>query len=256
MDLPFSLTRTLFLAAPPTAVFSVFAQTDRFARWWGAGSTVEARLGGPLRICFPNGVQVSGSILELEAPTRLAFTYGYDAPGKPIPPGGSRVTVTLAARGEGTLLTLRHDLADEATRDAHVQGWRHQLGQLSRALWESLGPPANPLADQVLAACVEPDQGTRVKLLQPWLAADVTWRETWGALDGLEEVATHLGALQRFVPGLKPTRVGNAVNCHGSILVSAVSSTPPGPVQHHLTLVLRLGADALVHECTGVWVPA
>src|SRR5262249_31637658 len=81
-----------------------------FAAWWGAGSEIDARPGGVMRIRYPNGVLASGEVLEVVPHERVVFTYGYEDASRPLRPGGSRVTVTLDERPEGTLVRLRHEL--------------------------------------------------------------------------------------------------------------------------------------------------
>ncbi|HEY6552884.1 MAG TPA: SRPBCC family protein, partial [Vicinamibacteria bacterium] len=115
-----ALERSILICATRRTVFSYFTDSRRFADWWGEGSHIEARPGGAMHIRYPNGVAASGQVLEIVPDERVVFTFGYDDPGKPIPPGGSRVTVTLEDRPEGTLVTLRHDLPTALVRDQHV----------------------------------------------------------------------------------------------------------------------------------------
>src|ERR1044071_9533029 len=125
-SLPYSLDRTVVIQATPSTVFGFLTDTPRWAAWWGAGSEIDARPGGRMKICYPGGNEATGEVLEVRPPNRLVCSYGY-ASGAMIPPGGSRVTIELEARGAGTLVRLTHEVADEQTRDQHVQGWRFQL---------------------------------------------------------------------------------------------------------------------------------
>src|SRR6058998_878894 len=119
--LPHRLDRTLIIQAAPETVFSFFTDTPKWASWWGAGSMIDARAGGAMTIRYPDGTEVLGSVVEVRAPDRIVFTYGY-ASGKMIAPGGSRVTIALTAVGDATRLTLTHEFAEAETRDMHVQG--------------------------------------------------------------------------------------------------------------------------------------
>src|SRR5215813_6961561 len=101
-SLPHTLARTLVIQARREIVFRYFTDTERWARWWGAGSTIDARPGGRLKIRYPNGVEVLGEVIEIAPPERIVFTYGYEN-GKPIPLGGSHVTIELEAQNKGTL---------------------------------------------------------------------------------------------------------------------------------------------------------
>ena len=126
MTLDHVLERTVLIRARRETVFRYFTDSERFAAWWGAGSTIDARPGGALRIRYPNGALASGEVVEVVPHQRVVFTYGYEDAAKPVRPGGSRVVITLEERKDGTLLHLRHELPDAASRDQHVQGWRYR----------------------------------------------------------------------------------------------------------------------------------
>src|SRR5581483_841885 len=123
MELPHRLDRTVNIQAAPETVFRYFQESPSWARWWGPGSTIDPRPGGKVYIRHPNGVETVGEVVEVEAPKRIVFTYGY-ASGSPIPPGGSLVTITLEPVEQGVVLRLEHRFAEAVARDLHVQGWR------------------------------------------------------------------------------------------------------------------------------------
>lgn len=50
-----------------------------------------------------------------------------------IPPGSTRVEVTLEPEGDGTLVRLRHFDLPEQAREMHGQGWELYLGRLGIA---------------------------------------------------------------------------------------------------------------------------
>jgi len=137
MTLAFSLDRTIEIHARRSTVFRFFTDAARWARWWGAGSTIDPVVGGAAVIVYPGGERISGVVRELVADQRLVFTYGYEAAGRSIVPGGSLVTITLdELPGGATRLQLRHDVDTAATRDAHVPGWRHQLARFAEVVGE------------------------------------------------------------------------------------------------------------------------
>ena len=92
--LPQSLDRTVVIRAPRDVVFRFFTDSERFARWWGPGSTIDARVGGEVRITYPNGVIARGTVQALRSDESITFSYGYEDPQKPIPVGGSVVTIS------------------------------------------------------------------------------------------------------------------------------------------------------------------
>src|ERR1700734_881352 len=111
-ELPYDFHRTVLIKARPETVFRFFTDSARWAGWWGAGSTIDATPGGKMYIRHPNGVETLGEVLEVTPPERIVFTYGF-ATGKPIPPGGSQVTIRLDADEGGTRLHLVHEFAEE-----------------------------------------------------------------------------------------------------------------------------------------------
>ena len=125
--------RTITIQAPRDTVFRFFTDTTRWATWWGAGSTIDARPGGRLLIRYPDGTEAAGEVLDLQAPERLSFSYGFVS-GKPFPSGSSRVTIQLEPEGSGTRLSLHHDLPDAGMRDEFMQGWRFQLSLFSNVV--------------------------------------------------------------------------------------------------------------------------
>src|SRR5204863_2686538 len=79
------IVRTIEIAAPRELVFRYFTDSERFARWWGRGSSVDPRPGGAVRICYPCGQVAPGQFEELAAPERVGFSFGHARRGQPIP---------------------------------------------------------------------------------------------------------------------------------------------------------------------------
>jgi uncharacterized protein YndB with AHSA1/START domain len=131
--LAFKLERSVLIRARRATVFRYFIDSERFAKWSGRGSRIEPRPGGELHICYPGGVIASGKVIAISDGEQIIFSYGYEDPSKPIAPGASRVTITLRDAPEGTLVELRHEVADQKTRDEHDPGWRFQLALLANA---------------------------------------------------------------------------------------------------------------------------
>ena len=145
--LDFSLDRTVTIAARRETVFRYFTDSERFAAWWGKGSTIDPRPGGSVHIRFPGDVVAGGEVIEIAPPERIVFSYGLES-GKPIPIGASRVTVTLDETAGGTLVKLRHELPNAEVRDQHVQGWRYQLSVFANVVAKEAHAGAAALADR------------------------------------------------------------------------------------------------------------
>ena len=170
-----ALDRTILIRATRDIVFSFFTDTARWAAWWGAGSAIDARRGGRVLIRYPDGTEAVGEVEEVAPPDRLVFTYGYVS-GQLIPPGGSRVTIQLAPHEEGTRLHLRHEFADAATRDHHVQGWRYQLSLFANRVANEVNAGAAAAVDRWFSAWATADDRQRDAALAALVAPDVQFR--------------------------------------------------------------------------------
>lgn len=119
------------IAARPEIVFSYLTDPARYVRWMGVDAELDARPGGTYRVTVPQGFVAVGEFVEVDPPRRVVFTWGWEGDG-PVPPGSSRVEITLTPDGDGTLLQLTHsDLPDEEARDVHEQGWDRYLRRLA-----------------------------------------------------------------------------------------------------------------------------
>jgi uncharacterized protein YndB with AHSA1/START domain len=251
--LPHRLERTIVIAAEPDIVFRFFTDSARWAAWWGAGSTIDARPGGRFGIRFSNGTEASGTVLEVDVPRRLVLTYGYNS-GTPIPPDTSRVTIRLAAERNGTRLHLLHEFAeaDAAARDEHVQGWRFQLSLFSNVVADEVYADASGLVDRWFAAWSEPDTGNRTRAIEEVAEPEVQFRDRFSAIEGQGELLAHLAAAQRFMPGLRMERAGDVRHCQGMAIADWVARAPDGAERSRGTNVFVF-ANRRVATVTGFW---
>ncbi len=254
--LPFELERTIVIAARRATVFRYFTDSARFADWWGQGSRIEGRPGGAVLIRYPNGVTASGEVLELVPDERVVFSYGYDEPGKPIPPGGSRVTITLVDDPAGTRLSLRHQVSDAAIRDLHVAGWRYQLAVFANVAAREEHTKAPERIDRFLSLWSEPDAAARATGLAELTTEDVAFRDAWGCVGGRAELAEHLAAVQMHMPGSRLERVGEVRQCQGTALADWTSSGPDGRQRGAGTNVFDLAGDGRIRRVVGLGQPA
>ena len=249
---PHHLDRTIVIGALPDDVFRFFTDTQRWAAWWGAGSTIEPRPGGRILVRHPGGVEMIGEVLDMAPPFRLSFTYGY-AGGKPIAPGQSRVTITLEAVREGTTLHLRHEFAEPGAMEEHVQGWRYQLSLFANAVANEVHADAESIADRWFSVWSEPDAETRNAGLQALVAPQVAMRDRFSLTVGVSDLREHLAAVHRFMPGVTLTRDGSVRHCQGVMLADWVARSRDGQVRGKGTNVFTLSALNLVESVTGLW---
>lgn len=254
--LPFELERTIVIAARRATVFRYFTDSARFADWWGQGSRIEGRPGGALLIRYPNGATASGEVLELVPEERVVFSYGYDDPGKPIPPGGSRVTITLADDPAGTRLTLRHQLADAAVRDQHIGGWRYQLAVFANVAARQEHAGAAVRVDRFFALWSESDAAVRDAALAELTTPDVVFRDRYACVDGRSELAEHLAAVRMFMPGTRLARSGELRECQGTLLADWTATGRDDAPLGKGSNVIELAADGRIRRVVGLWAPA
>lgn len=128
--------------AAPARVFAAWTRADLLAKWFAPADTfsvvvhaADARVGGRYRIEMvppqgPSHIAV-GEYRELEAPSRLAFTWRWENQ----PPRDTLVTVEILPHTSGAEVVLRHSLfLSTDDRDQHRDGWTGCLARLEAAL--------------------------------------------------------------------------------------------------------------------------
>lgn len=94
---------------------------------------MDARPGGALRVNVTGDGFDAGSFEEVVPGRRIAFTWGWEAPGHPVPPGSSRVEIELIPEGHGTRLRLTHTVGAAGFGDKVEAGWSHYAARLEAA---------------------------------------------------------------------------------------------------------------------------
>ncbi|MFN0029560.1 MAG: SRPBCC family protein [Acidimicrobiales bacterium] len=146
------LEQTLRIKARPETVWRYWTDPERLCDWWGSAAELAPEPGGTCRVEMgPSDAPVmSGRYLELEPHHRLVFSFGWERTATDsehamddVPPGSTRVEVTLVADGQDTILTLRHLGLPPRHTDAHGGGWAHFLGNLAQHL-ATIAAPTEP----------------------------------------------------------------------------------------------------------------
>ena len=120
--------------ARPETVFAYFTDPEAYRRWMGEQAELEPWPGGRYRVRFADGSVAEGEYLAVERPDRVVFTWGW-LDSADLPPGSTRVEVTLRAEGDDTVVRLEHHgLPNETWRTEHEKGWQHYLGGLAGSL--------------------------------------------------------------------------------------------------------------------------
>lgn len=138
------------LRAPRERVFGLLTEPDELARWWGPhGFTtpeieLELGVGSGFRFTMqpPEGdaFHLSGEFLEIDAPSRLAYTFRWDEPS----PDDRETVVRLSLDTVGDRTEVQLSQGEFATEERlalHRSGWTDSFEKL-RELIESDRLPA------------------------------------------------------------------------------------------------------------------
>lgn len=117
------------IRASAETIFAYFTDPDRYALWMGIEAKLDAIPGGIYEVHTPQGFTARGEFLEVDPPNRVVFSWGWE--GRPdIPPGSTRVEVTLEPLAGTTLVTLVHTGLPVAEIAIHTTGWTRYLDRL------------------------------------------------------------------------------------------------------------------------------
>jgi uncharacterized protein YndB with AHSA1/START domain len=249
------LERTVLIHATPRTVFRYFTDSGRWAKWWGEGSTIEGTPGGKVYIRHPGGIETLGEVLEIADPERIVFTYGY-ASGNPIPPGASRVTIRLEPDPAGTRLHLLHEFAEAGPRDQHIQGWRFQLSTFANAVANEVYSDAAKTVDAWYSAWAIADDKAREHALVSIVTPDISFRDRYSLLNGLEDLTAHAGAAQRFMPGIGLRRKGEVRQCQGTALADWIAVGTDGKEHMRGTSVFVFAPDGRLESAVSFGNPS
>ncbi len=126
------LEREILIDARPETIWPFLTDPEQLARWQGVDAEIDPRPGGIHRVALGGGRhQAAGEYVEVVPMERVVYTFGWDEPGHPIPPGSTTVSISLEPDGDKTLVRLVHSgLPEDAIAD-HTGGWSHYLDRLA-----------------------------------------------------------------------------------------------------------------------------
>jgi uncharacterized protein YndB with AHSA1/START domain len=251
MNLAFSVNRTVLIEAGQETVFSFFTDRERWAAWWGAGSTVDARVGGAIKIRHSNGFESCGEVLEIDSPNRFVFTYSLQT-ARVIPPEESRVTLTLESRGTSTLVSVLHEVADKSVSELLPQGWRFHFSLFANAVADLINANAPAMASAWFALWDESDASRRAAKLREVACEHVRFHDRYSYLDGIDEVVVHIGASQKFMPGVRLEQRGPLRQCLGTALADWIMRGKDGNEMMSGTNVFVFGPQGKLASVTGI----
>ena len=127
--------------APPERVFDAWLDPASVRHWLFATPDgemervdIDPRVGGRFQIDERRGGELAehfGEYLEIDRPHRLVFSFAAVRDS-----GHTKVTVTIVADGDGSLLTLVHEMDPQWAEyaDRTRQGWTMILDSLARTI--------------------------------------------------------------------------------------------------------------------------
>ncbi len=134
------LEREVWINAKPEVVWTFFTQPEKMIRWMGVEAAAEAKPGGVYRVNITGKAIAAGAFVQATAYRHLVYTWGWEGE-EALPPGKSRVEVTLQEDKGGTRLRVLHSGLPPDQVAGHGEGWDHYLERLSIA---SAGGDAGP----------------------------------------------------------------------------------------------------------------
>ncbi|MDQ3992664.1 MAG: SRPBCC domain-containing protein, partial [Actinomycetota bacterium] len=111
------------IAARPETVFPYFTDPVRMVRWMGIDATLDPRPGGVCRITVNDAGVVIGRYVQVDPPSRVTFTWGWEERLWDTPPQSTEIEVSLIPDGDGTLVRLAHRRLRGRAAAPHRRGW-------------------------------------------------------------------------------------------------------------------------------------
>jgi uncharacterized protein YndB with AHSA1/START domain len=128
------LEHEIRIAALPETVFAFFTDPVKMVRWMGNEATLDPRPGGVFQVAFVReigDIAARGEFVEIVPFERIVFTWGIDTEAFGVPPGTTRVEVSLVPDDDGTIVRLAHTQLPSESVDFHSAGWGHYLERLA-----------------------------------------------------------------------------------------------------------------------------
>jgi uncharacterized protein YndB with AHSA1/START domain len=122
----------LVVPVAPDEAFEMFVDPAKLVRWLGLSAELDPQPGGTFRFEVMPGQYCEGRYVVVDRPHRITFTWGWTDPGMGVPPGSSRVEVTLTATSLNTTkIRLVHEKLTPAAQPLHDDGWTRFLSRLA-----------------------------------------------------------------------------------------------------------------------------
>ena len=120
----------VWIDGPPEKVFAYFTDPEKLRSWLGEARTLDPQPGGAFNLVVSEGYTAIGEYLEVHPFERLVLSWGWEERSE-VPPGSTRVEITLTPERSGTRVHLSHTgLPSKEEQQKHAKGWGNCLGSL------------------------------------------------------------------------------------------------------------------------------
>ncbi len=121
------------IRAPAETLFTFFTDPEKMLLWMGVEAQLDPRPGGLCRVNVTGRDILRAEYTEIVPNEKIVFSWGWEAPGHPLPPGSSTVEITFTQQGELTIVRVAHHGLPRAEQLNQAYGWQHYLGRLGMA---------------------------------------------------------------------------------------------------------------------------
>lgn len=131
-----TVTRTLHIAAHPSAVWAALTEPELISEWFGDTATIDLRVGGRGVMGWSSDGDFAFVIEELDEPNVFAYRWAHEPGADPTRDKSTLVRFTLAPHDGGTELTVVEtgweQFGDESARfmQQNTEGWLEELDEL------------------------------------------------------------------------------------------------------------------------------
>lgn len=220
--------------ASPETVWQILTGPELFSAWMQGEVTFEPRRGSAFRAAFPNfNIVIAGEIVALDAEARhLQLTWGTESgpQADTYAAGSSLLEFRVNPSGSGCRVDLRHrGLPSAEAAKQQEGGWNFQLSRLNlEANRIDLGAGLERTLPDWIAAWNDQDAETRLAALRRCCADDITFRDDWTGLTGIELLSMHIASCHQYMPGYSLEHTGDVRVCRGEALVGWRATGPGG----------------------------
>ncbi len=125
------LVREIVIDATPETIWPFLVEPEQHVRWIGTAAEIDPRPGGTYRVLVAGEHQSGGQFVDVVPNEKVVFTFGWDEPGHPIPPGSTEVEISLHPEGDKTRVRLVHRGLPADAVDDHGHGWQRYVERLA-----------------------------------------------------------------------------------------------------------------------------